>query len=308
MTAYVYATFYTALDVISGIGAGYVTHGSGRTCRARTRSALMFRIGTPLGEVGSWALLACCVCWWSTSRPRGAASLRWSLLVPGAWLVHIGHIFAPEGVAGMTLLGWARAGSPGPGRRGARRRPPNSRLGRQPNRGARVIVGDERIDTGDRGRWARGMGHTMDIMIDGPTLVLSGDFDVRSTWEVRTAIYEQLGGHDGDVVIDLTDVGALDVTALQGSRRRDPLGLPRRATSAARLRPRRTTAAAPVPADPRGRGRAPGGQRLVATGAVMRDAFPRVGCPTPGPVTRRGVNSRPYAHPPMSHKKKVVPG
>ncbi|MCW2842103.1 MAG: hypothetical protein JWN22_19, partial [Nocardioides sp.] len=25
----------------------------------------------------------------------------------------------------------------------------------------------------------------MDIMTDGPTLVLSGDFDVRSTWEVR---------------------------------------------------------------------------------------------------------------------------
>jgi hypothetical protein len=25
-------------------------------------------------------------------------------LVPGAWLVHVGHIFAPEGVAGMALL------------------------------------------------------------------------------------------------------------------------------------------------------------------------------------------------------------
>ena len=55
----------------------------------------------------------------------------------------------------------------------------------------------------------------MDIVTDGSTLVLSGDFDVRSTWEVRTAIYEHLEGHDGDVVVDLTDVTTIDVTALK---------------------------------------------------------------------------------------------
>lgn len=55
----------------------------------------------------------------------------------------------------------------------------------------------------------------MDILTDGPTLVLSGDFDVRSTMEVRTAIYERLEGHDEDVVIDLTDVDSIDVTALK---------------------------------------------------------------------------------------------
>ena len=55
----------------------------------------------------------------------------------------------------------------------------------------------------------------MDILTDGPTLVLSGDFDVRSTMEVRTAIYEHLEGHDEDVVVDLTDVGSVDVTALK---------------------------------------------------------------------------------------------
>jgi len=55
----------------------------------------------------------------------------------------------------------------------------------------------------------------MDIMRDGPTLVLSGDFDARSTWEVRTAIYELLGSYDGDVVIDLSDVDAADVIALK---------------------------------------------------------------------------------------------
>jgi len=55
----------------------------------------------------------------------------------------------------------------------------------------------------------------MDIATDGTTLVLSGDFDVRSTWEVRNAIYELLEGHDADVVVDLTDVTTTDVTALR---------------------------------------------------------------------------------------------
>jgi len=55
----------------------------------------------------------------------------------------------------------------------------------------------------------------MDIVFDGPTLLLSGDFDVRSTMEVRNAIYEHLNGHDGDVVVDLTGVTTIDMTALK---------------------------------------------------------------------------------------------
>lgn len=55
----------------------------------------------------------------------------------------------------------------------------------------------------------------MDIITDGPTLVLSGDFDVRSTWEVRNALYEHLQGHDEDVVVDLSDVATIDMTALR---------------------------------------------------------------------------------------------
>jgi anti-anti-sigma factor len=55
----------------------------------------------------------------------------------------------------------------------------------------------------------------MDIATDGSTLVLSGSFDARSTWEVRNAIYDHLEGQDRDVVIDLSDVEFVDVTALR---------------------------------------------------------------------------------------------
>lgn len=55
----------------------------------------------------------------------------------------------------------------------------------------------------------------MEIISDGPTLLLSGDFDVRSTSEVRNAIYDHLVGRDEDLVVDLTDVTAIDLTALK---------------------------------------------------------------------------------------------
>lgn len=54
----------------------------------------------------------------------------------------------------------------------------------------------------------------MDIMTDGSTLVLSGAVDVRSTMEVRTAVYEALALH-GDVVVDLSGVEVVDLTALK---------------------------------------------------------------------------------------------
>jgi anti-anti-sigma factor len=55
----------------------------------------------------------------------------------------------------------------------------------------------------------------MEIMRDGPVLVLGGALDVRSTMEVRNAVYDLLASVDGDVVVDLSEVDNVDVTALK---------------------------------------------------------------------------------------------
>ncbi len=106
LAAYVYATCYTALDVISGMGAGYVTHELGPGVPRPEAVSLMFRIGTPTGEVGSWALLVCTLALLVDQVRRHRLGAAPALaLVAGAWLVHQDHIFSPMGVAGMGLLG-----------------------------------------------------------------------------------------------------------------------------------------------------------------------------------------------------------
>jgi anti-anti-sigma factor len=51
------------------------------------------------------------------------------------------------------------------------------------------------------------------IVNEGSALVLSGDFDARSTWDVRNALRERLSGSELDVVVDLSGVTSIDVTA-----------------------------------------------------------------------------------------------
>lgn len=129
LAAYGYATFYTALDVVSGVGAGYVTRQLGPDVPRPEAVSLMFRIGTPLGEVGSWALIACCALLaLDQLRRLGLSAAPGLLLVVGAWLVHSDHIFAPLGAAGMALLGvssgwlaWVGRARPTPTHRTTRR-------------------------------------------------------------------------------------------------------------------------------------------------------------------------------------------
>jgi anti-anti-sigma factor len=56
----------------------------------------------------------------------------------------------------------------------------------------------------------------MEITADGATLVLCGDLDVRSTGEVRNALYDHLRRNaEGAITIDLTGVDTIDLTALK---------------------------------------------------------------------------------------------
>jgi anti-anti-sigma factor len=55
----------------------------------------------------------------------------------------------------------------------------------------------------------------MDLATNGPILVLSGDFDGRSTSEVRTALHQQLASPEHEIVVDLTGVESVDVAALR---------------------------------------------------------------------------------------------
>jgi len=108
LSAYCFATAYSALDVISGIGAGYVTWQLGEGVARPDEVRQLFAIGSRLGEVGSWALIACAVLVASDALRRlRLIALPGMLLVPGAVLVHLGHIFAPTGVMGMVLIGLA---------------------------------------------------------------------------------------------------------------------------------------------------------------------------------------------------------
>jgi hypothetical protein len=104
--AYGYATCYTALDVISGIAAGWVTHQLGPEVPRPEAVSQLFRIGTPLGEIGSWCLVATVIVLLVDQLVRrGLPALTGVSVVPGALLVHSNHIFSPLGVLGMALLG-----------------------------------------------------------------------------------------------------------------------------------------------------------------------------------------------------------
>lgn len=55
----------------------------------------------------------------------------------------------------------------------------------------------------------------MELTVHERTLQLRGHFDVRSTGLVRDALYEQIEKTDGDLVVDVAGVEAIDATALK---------------------------------------------------------------------------------------------
>ena len=102
---FLYASFYTALDVLAGIGAGGLEHAG-----MHDATPVAFDLGDRLGLVGSVALVAgCVVAGGFAVRMRGIRALPGGLLVTlGSVLFLFEHIFFPVGVVGQLCLavGW----------------------------------------------------------------------------------------------------------------------------------------------------------------------------------------------------------
>jgi hypothetical protein len=104
IAAYGYAAFYTALDVLAGIGAGYlVERAQGGSQEANDLRAL----GNDLGMIGSWSfLVAVVLAGVVLVRRDGRAALPGAVILFGgaAAFLH-GHIYWPSG--GLAMLGVA---------------------------------------------------------------------------------------------------------------------------------------------------------------------------------------------------------
>lgn len=109
--AFAFAVFYGALDVLAGIGAGFVTARGGAEPRAGSPMAVrsLFAIGNDLAEVGVYALLvACVVVGIDHVRRRGPAAVPPALLLVAASVSFLdSHIYRWVGVITIALLGVA---------------------------------------------------------------------------------------------------------------------------------------------------------------------------------------------------------
>ncbi|MCW2747588.1 MAG: hypothetical protein JWP10_730 [Nocardioidaceae bacterium] len=101
---YVYAAFYSALDVLAGIGAGGLKHDH------KTGIGVLFRLASTLGEVGSYAFIGATmvavVCALAKAPVR---SIGGSIVVVTASVVFWQeHIYWPKGALAMAALaiGW----------------------------------------------------------------------------------------------------------------------------------------------------------------------------------------------------------
>lgn len=102
---FVFACFYTALDVLAGIGAGGLKH------EHQGGLGVLFGLASDLGQVGSIALIGAtalaCGC---ALRVAGAkAAPGTALLLVGAYGFMEEHVYWPGGVLSMLAIsaGWA---------------------------------------------------------------------------------------------------------------------------------------------------------------------------------------------------------
>lgn len=102
---FVYACFYTALDVLAGIGAGGLKH------EERDGLGVLFRLASDLGQVGSIALIGAtalaCGCAWRVAGPWTLVGT--ALLLGGSYGFMQEHVYWPAGGLSMLAIaaGWA---------------------------------------------------------------------------------------------------------------------------------------------------------------------------------------------------------
>ncbi|WP_295697674.1 hypothetical protein [Lapillicoccus sp.] len=123
--AYGFATFYTALDVLAGIGAGLAMEQEGASSPVVGR---LFDVGNRLGAIGVWCLLAAALLGGAVLvRRDGPRALLGTVVFAGSCYPFLqNHIFHPRGVLavlgialGLALLAAARSASASAPGRGA---------------------------------------------------------------------------------------------------------------------------------------------------------------------------------------------
>ncbi|WP_141279310.1 hypothetical protein [Pseudonocardia hydrocarbonoxydans] len=120
IAAYSYAAFYTALDVLAGIGAGYLVD---RAQSGSQEANDLRSLGNDLGMIGSWSfLVAVVLTGFVLVRRDGWAALPGAAILFGgaASFLH-GHIYWPSGglamvavAGGCAALAWAAGTRPAP--------------------------------------------------------------------------------------------------------------------------------------------------------------------------------------------------
>jgi len=114
VAAYVYAVFYTGLDVLAGIGAGYVFDSAGRPSQAVVD---LLKIGNELAVYGVHAFLVAAIATGIVAiRRDGIAAFPGALLLIAAAVPFLqAHIYWPVGglamvglAVGSAALEWAR--------------------------------------------------------------------------------------------------------------------------------------------------------------------------------------------------------
>lgn len=108
LLAYVYACFYTALDVLAGIANGaIVQYGGDSGTDVESVKSVVFGEGNDVLAVGTWAMIGACLLTGVVYvRRLGPRALPGTLvLLVSGWSFRDSHVYPPRGVISMLGFG-----------------------------------------------------------------------------------------------------------------------------------------------------------------------------------------------------------